>query len=258
MITWRIIPIICGEVLAEGSEILAYRNPGVKRWVPAICWYLTNDREHLIVDTGFAMPKEPRATSSGYELRSEGTFLEMLERAGCPREQVHTIVFTHLHWDHSQNLDLFPNANLLAQREEVRYAVAPLAFEADAYLSPAFGGSPGWLNARLRFLDGETQITDGITVIPTPGHTPGHQSVIVRTLDDRVGIAGDLLPTYDNIRDPETGGFYPPACYDYGAWWKSVQLFASRCDEILPSHDPKVAIQWTPHRDRKDAEGRTP
>jgi len=246
MVNWRIRPIVRGEILGEKSELLAFQDAGVKLWVPSLVWYLTDGTHHVVVDTGFPDPCAHETAMAGYSVRSTGSLKQILEQAACPVGAVEAIVFTHLHWDHCENLALFPGARLLVQREEMAYAIAPLDFDAESYNSPAAGRTPGWLGRRFSFLDGEAEILPGLEVLPTPGHTPGHQSVLVTTRGGTYGIAGDLLPTFANMHHPRSGGFHPPACLDYRSWWTSVQALARRCDTLLPSHDPTLEPTWIP------------
>lgn len=246
MSMWRIRPVVRGEVLAERSEILVYQEPGIKVWVPSVVWYLTDGPNHVLVDTGFDDPAHAGASGAGYSVRANLGLDEALRRVGCSPSLVATILFTHLHWDHCGNLHLFPSARLLVQREEVRYAVAPMDFDASAYNSPCAGGAPEWLGPRLSFLDGETEILPGIRVLPTPGHSPGHQSVLVDTRGGTYGIAGDLFPTNENAHYGEQNGIYPPACLDYVSWHASARKLTCMCDVLLPSHDPQLAENWIP------------
>lgn len=255
MRTWRIKPIVRGEVLGEKSEVLAYQDPGTKLWLPSIIWYLTDGDHHVLVDTGFA--EHPAATKdiAGYSVRSSFPLETTLENEGCHAKLITTIIFTHLHWDHCDNLHLFPKARLLVQREEARYAMAPLDFDSEAYNSSCIGASPSWLGRELAFLDGDMEIFSGLRVLLTPGHTLGHQSVLVDTRIGTYGIAGDLLPMYANAhyRGPNT--FYPPACFDYGSWYLSVRRLARACDVLLPSHDPSLPSDWIPSSERSTHRG---
>jgi N-acyl homoserine lactone hydrolase len=255
MRTWRIKPIVRGEVLAEKSEILAHQDPGTKLWVPSMVWYLTDGDRHVLVDTGFADPSPAKGSVAGYSVRSSCPLETTLRNEECPTRLVTAVIFTHLHWDHCENLHLFPEARLLVQREEVRYAVAPLPFDAEAYNSPCVGGTPGWLGRRVSFLDGDIEIFPGLRVLSTPGHTPGHQSVLVDTRFGTYGIAGDLLPMYVNAEYGGPGAFFPPACFDYGSWHQSFHRLAGACDMLLPSHEPSLPTDWIPPSERPTHRG---
>jgi glyoxylase-like metal-dependent hydrolase (beta-lactamase superfamily II) len=103
---------------------------------------------------------------------------------------VTTIVFTHLHHDHIAwalpRWTPFPEARLVAQRADV-VAFPEAGLDAD----------------RLDLLDGDTTIGPGVRVVATPGHTPGHQCVIVSGGDERLAVTGDLFVHMTQFLRPE-------------------------------------------------------
>jgi N-acyl homoserine lactone hydrolase len=98
-------------------------------------------------------------------------------------EQVVLVINTHLHFDHCGGNRLFPGTPIYVQRREREGARGPdytisewVEFEGANYVE----------------LDGEAEILPGIRVLPTPGHTDGHQSVLVDTDQGLVVIGGDV------------------------------------------------------------------
>ncbi|KAB1937411.1 MBL fold metallo-hydrolase [Micromonospora sp. ALFpr18c] len=59
------------------------------------------------------------------------------------------------------------------------------------------------IDAELRVVDGATTLTPAVRLLPTPGHTPGHQSVLVTSVDDRMLLTGDLLVHMVQLVDPD-------------------------------------------------------
>jgi glyoxylase-like metal-dependent hydrolase (beta-lactamase superfamily II) len=78
----------------------------------------------------------------------------------------------------------------------------------------------------------------------TPGHTPGHQSILIRTDKKLYGLAGDLFNLYENLQQQGHVRFVPPACLDFIAWYHSARRLYAACDEIIPGHDPAVEEEW--------------
>ncbi|MBD3306948.1 MBL fold metallo-hydrolase [candidate division KSB3 bacterium] len=244
MAVWRIKPIHVGDVYGDFSFNVAYTDMGHKWWVPVYVWFLTNGEQKVLIDTGFGDPDEANRLQSLFEVRTPGPLAEILREKACSPEEIDIVIFTHLHWDHCGSTDLFTNAELFVQREEARFAVAPPDFCGVAFNSPAIGRTPSWLGHPLSLLDGDAQILENLSVITTPGHTPGHQSILVQTADKLYGLAGDLFNLYANLKPQGRVKFVPPACLDFLAWYHSARRLHAACDEIIPGHDPAVQEEW--------------
>ena len=120
---------------------------------------------------------------------------ESLRQAGIWRGDIDVIVLTHAHWDHYQNIDMFPNARILMHPRELVYAASP---------KPSDLPTARYFLATLQGRDVEevvegSEIEPGITIIETPGHTTGHISVLVETPQGRVAISGDALPWANSV-----------------------------------------------------------
>lgn len=115
--------------------------------------------------------------------------LQALERRGLGPDDIEVVVLTHAHWDHVQNLDLFPQAVFLIHPEEVEYARDPR--RGDWATARYF---PRMLEGlRVEPVRGGGEIEPGVTVVETPGHTRGHISLLVETPSGTVAVSGDAL-----------------------------------------------------------------
>jgi N-acyl homoserine lactone hydrolase len=241
---WRIRPIIRGEIYGDRSITLLLEGLGERAWLPSLVWYLTDGQHRVLVDTSFGDPERTMELQPLFKVRAALSLEAVLRKAACPPEEIDLVIISHLHWDHCENLELFPNATLVVQREEMRQALEPLDIFAVAYNSPTIGRHPSWLGKHFSFAAGDEEILKGLHLVRTPGHTLGHQSVVVEATSKRYGIAADLFPLYENLHGSAHAAFHPPICVDYVQWWHSARKLVTQCEEILPGHDPNIKEEW--------------
>jgi N-acyl homoserine lactone hydrolase len=162
-----------GDVLVEGE-----------RW-PNSIHVIEHPDGRILVDTG--MIDSTPELDAAWGVR--------FDAAKIPRD-VACVINTHLHFDHCGGNRLFPGTPIHVQRREREKAREP-----DYTV-------PGWVEfqgATYVEHDGEAEIAPGVRVVPTPGHTPGHQSVLVDTDDGLVVCAGDVGYTWQQFEESESG-----------------------------------------------------
>lgn len=129
---------------------------------------------------------------------------------GVFAKDVDTVVITHWHNDHTENLDLFPNAEI--------YAWEGPASESNLH--------------NLNVISEETELCDGVTIVHTPGHSMDSVSVFVDGDDRRYAVVGDAIPLEDNYRR-----MVPPRLnVDPQLAMKSINTIAGFADVIVPGH----------------------
>ncbi|MCK4443124.1 MAG: N-acyl homoserine lactonase family protein [Thermoplasmata archaeon] len=150
---------------------------------------IVTDGEYILVDTGFGVP--PKRVSKFYTLDKSVNITSSLRANDFSVDDISMVISTHLHLDHIGNNALFKNARFLAQKKEIKYASKPHRFQKQAYLEESLKA------ATYRPISGKKEIVEGVWVIPTPGHTPGHQSVVVKGRKKYV-YCGDVCPLKEN------------------------------------------------------------
>ena len=142
----------------------------------------------LLVDTGVGEGNEyiermfePRRTP----------IAEELARYGLETTDVNLLVNSHLHFDHCGNNRLFPGAEIFVQSNELSVARLPRYTVAEWF---DYDGAP--INA----VSGDLEIGAGITLLASPGHTPGHQSVLVETVGGNILIAAQAAYNADEYQ----------------------------------------------------------
>ncbi len=238
MATWSIKALDTGSSVVEGSVLTYLRHCGEQITIPRVMWVLEGPTT-IVVDTSVNEQGKPNEfMGESFERTTQQVPANALKAAGVDVKDVEIVVLTHLHWDHAGNCGLFPDARLMVQESEVRYAIAPGRFFRRGYLSPESGWTlpPYYALPNLTTLRGESEIAPGVWVVPVPGHTPGSQAVIVRTTAGLYAIAGDAVMTYDNLASDSPPGYH----VDVDRSLDSIDLLQARGAIVLPSHDYSV------------------
>jgi glyoxylase-like metal-dependent hydrolase (beta-lactamase superfamily II) len=239
MAGWTIRPLHVGGIRRDKAIFTHLRNMGTPIDIPLIAWYLEGRGLRILVDTGGHDPaRDP--LHQPYQREPGQDPVARLSALGVRPEEVDILILTHLHWDHASNIHLFPNARVVVQREELRFAAAPLPFLSWPYRTlPPFSAS----SERFEAVDGDARIAEGVTVHLTPGHTPGLQGVAVRTSGAAYFIASDNVPLGEswNAREKYGVSHWPNGLHvDLEAYFKSLRRTEDLGDVILPSHDWSV------------------
>lgn len=232
---WSIKALDTGTSLVEGSVLAYMRRCGERVAIPRVMWVLEGPTT-VVVDTSVPVHGKPNEfIGESFDRTGDQVPENALRAAGVDPEDVEWVILTHLHWDHAGNCDLFPEARVLVQEEELRYAIAPGRFFRRAYLSPesGWGAPPPYIVPNIVTVRGEQEVAPGLTVVPAPGHTPGSQAVIAQTAQGPYCIAGDAMMTYLNLEADCPPGYH----VDVDASLDSLDSLRSRSVEMLPSHD---------------------
>ncbi|MFD8009519.1 MBL fold metallo-hydrolase [Streptomyces sp. NPDC058955] len=160
-------------------------------WLQFRAFAIRSERGVTLVDAGIGPADGPAAAWAPVP----GALPASLAAAGIEPSDVDTVVLTHLHTDHvgwavvggAQARPFFPNAEYLLQQAELD-AIEALNPQLRASVIDPLRGTD-----QLRLLRGGTPLRGGERVLATPGHTPGHQSVLVESRRERVAVTGDLL-----------------------------------------------------------------
>lgn len=201
------------QVLAQDWEPYRQRYPAVfggpNVWrLDFGCYLLRSQGRTILVDAGIGPAGAPMATYMG----TPGRLLDKLRIEGVRPEDVDAIVLTHLHWDHigwnvleenGQQRLTFPGARYLVHQadwEAFRRPEArtwfPLPY-IDELITPLekLGG--------LELFTGDRIVTDEVTALHTPGHTPGSVSVLISSQGQRAIIWGDAVVHPAQITEPD-------------------------------------------------------
>jgi N-acyl homoserine lactone hydrolase len=138
--------------------------------IPVVCYLVqTDDGKNILIDSGLPaiIPEEEKDFENGQDV------IEQLASIGLKPDDIDTVISTHYDLDHAGRHADFTKAQYVVQR----------AHHLDAATNPRFAATrPQWDQpmARIRLVDGDTELLPGLELIETTGHVPGHQSVLVR------------------------------------------------------------------------------
>lgn len=217
-------------------------GPGSPIEIAYYFWCLKYQDHALLVDAGFE-PQEAMARG----LRAVSDPRARLSQIGVSPEQVKTIVLTHLHWDHAGGLALFPQADILAPRQDwelysgpavrhpmIRRYIRPedleLLREAEAM-------------GRVQWVHGEFEVDRNVGMHWVGGHTPGTHFVSIQTPQGRFILASDLGSLYLNVQEGLAPGIFQNLLESLEGLQRIVET-AGDTGIVIPAHDQEVAHRF--------------
>ncbi len=217
--------------------------------LPIHCWAIEHEGRLLLVDSGESATVR-NVPFARFGVTREQELPAAMAAAGLSLEDVSEVVLTHHHGDHVDGL--------VHVRARVRISEAELRFLATAFprlmrralrqpLPPGFAPAPFALDggpfgafARSRSLSDDGRIV----AVDTPGHTPGHISVIC--IDDagrHVMLAGDATDTLEQLHARRADAIGPDPKVHVATLERILEHCAGHASVYLPSHDPESAAR---------------
>jgi N-acyl homoserine lactone hydrolase len=158
---------------------------------------------------------------------------DALDELGMTPGDIGMVINTHLHFDHCGQNAVFKHAAFYVQRAELSRARRE---------SPRLADWFDFMNARFELLDGDAEVLPGLQVIATPGHTVGHQSVVIDSADGMSDVlVGDAAYTPRQYLDPASDELPEGQASDLAAWRASVgRIHSAAADRVHFCHDTEV------------------
>jgi glyoxylase-like metal-dependent hydrolase (beta-lactamase superfamily II) len=263
MRNWTIKVLLFGNMTEPKSVVTAGFDEDVIITFPFLGFLLQNGRENILVDTGISADSIVDGKVCGFPCEGGKSFVEReLAREKITPEDISIVIYTHLHLDHNGNCDLFPKAKHIVQKAEWKEFLDPLP-------ATKFGGVydqrliKTMENLNLIRIDGDLNLTEGIGLIKTPGHTLGSQTFAVMTTKGEYYITGDIFnfkhnafPSMHEMMGmdgriikitPAPKGLGPaiPSSFiqDLYTWYDSVakvQALVKNPESLITSHEPSI------------------
>jgi N-acyl homoserine lactone hydrolase len=220
---------------------------GTKIDIPYFFYLIQHERGNVLFDSGAhpLLATDPRerlgdeADNWEIVMSPDDGAADRLATVGLDASDITHVVQSHLHYDHAGGLCFFTHAPVYVQRDELAFAYAPPVYQAGLYLRADFDLP----DVRWQELDGEHDIFgDGrLVVVPTPGHSAGHQSLIVRLESQTVILVADAAYLVEKMREralPAGAMVWSPD-HMVASWEKLERLERELDAALIPTHDLK-------------------
>jgi N-acyl homoserine lactone hydrolase len=190
-------------------HLASLRGVDGREW-PVHGFVVTHPGGAVLVDTGVGGPQE---VLDDWRVVNRSV-ADALGGLGMTPADIGLVINTHLHFDHCGQNAVFKHAACYVQRTELDRAQRE---------SPELCDWFGFMNARWELLDGDAEVLPGLSVITTPGHTSGHQCVVVQSADGGPDLLiGDAAYTPNQYAGPADEDLVPGQAADPVAWRGSL------------------------------------
>ena len=204
----RLYRLDCGHSLANDESVWTPgENVGRDIEFSSTCWLIKHGNEWLLWDTGVpeSSLNDPKGWSTLPTLivyHLDKSITAQLAEINLKPSDIGRVAISHTHGDHIGNMGLFPNATIMMQRAEYNWIHSPDGPNDNVNqlmgLARTLLGEP----KHLQPLDGDTDVFgDGsVTLLATPGHTPGHQSLLLHLRSSGfIILSGDVVHLQQNL-----------------------------------------------------------
>lgn len=241
----------CGTLKSEKHLFTLNRGVNVPFEVPVLFFLIRHNGKNILFDTGNALEvaidarKHWGDTIDVYYpvMKKEQFVVNQLKELGIKPEEIDYVILSHLHLDHAGGVGVFPKAAYVAHKKEIDFAFDPNCEQKDAYIMEDLGKNTKWLALENEFGQPYDLLNDGsVKIYPTPGHTPGHISVLINLEKTRpMFLTSDSCYTDENLNDNILPGLF----WDEDASAKTInwirKLRKEQNAEIVTGHNP---ITW--------------
>ena len=253
------------QIVGRGHGLMRITQPMFSSewadWAPTLAWAIEHPEGVIVVDTGAntGLKSLPRwhpyfQLAVEFDIEPEQEIGPQLKNLGIGPRDVKTVVLTHMHNDHDGGLAHLPHSRILASREEIA-RTSGISGALLGYLPKRwprwFDPQPlAWQSTQLGPFARSMPITQtgDVVVVPTPGHTPDHVSVIVSDGEQEIMLAGDTSYLESTMLSGTLDGVSPDEAVALATLADIRALCAERPTVYLPAHDPQAAARLMERR----------
>jgi N-acyl homoserine lactone hydrolase len=164
---------------------------------------------------------------------------------GLKPSDIDLVVQSHLHFDHAGGLEWLTHAPILVQREELEFAMNPPVYQEAIYVRADFDMDLKWQE-----LDGDHDVFgDGsVIAIPTPGHTRGHQSLLVKLEGQTIFLLADASYLLEKLRSRSLPGVLWSPDAMIASWERIEEIERVENAHLMTTHelDYETSVRMAP------------
>ena len=248
----RLYRLDCGHSLANDESVWTPgENVGRDIEFSSTCWLLEHGSEWLLWDTGVPETalNDPKGWSTlpkliVYHLNKSLT--DQLAEIGLKPGDIGRVAISHTHGDHIGNMALFPNSTVVMQRAEYSWIHSADGPNDNVNQLMALARQLLGKPKKLQLIDGDTDVFgDGsVTLLATPGHTPGHQSLLVHLkASGFILLSGDVVHSQENLQRNIVPSLNTNKTESIASMARVRQLIAAYKATLFINHDKRQTDQ---------------
>lgn len=233
-----------GRLEVESSKVVPGQDFGRMLRVPVQMFLVETTQGYVLIDAGLnpdVIDDPVAAWGPDLAAAARPTMHErhhpyaQLTLLGLTASDLTCVIYTHLHHDHAGGASLFPRAQHVVQRREWQWALGPSAFARGAYVESDYHRPElSW-----QLADGDRVVMPGVHLMATPGHSPGHQSIVLWDPPDAgtLVIAGDAINCHANAEHDLPPGLSTDAEEAVHSMHRLLALTEATGATLLLGHD---------------------
>jgi glyoxylase-like metal-dependent hydrolase (beta-lactamase superfamily II) len=244
----KLFRLDCGRSLANDESVWTPgENVGRSIEFSSTCWLIKHGSEWLLWDTGVpeSALDDPRGWSTLPKLivyHLDKTLTDQLAEIELKPRDIARVAISHTHGDHIGNVGLFPNSTILMQQAEYSWIHSPNGPNDNVNQLMALARNLLGTPKNLQLVDGDTDVFgDGsVTLVSTPGHTPGSQSLLVRLKNSGfIILSGDVVHSEENFERNIVPSLNTNKAESIASMEKIRQMIAIYKATLFINHDKK-------------------
>jgi N-acyl homoserine lactone hydrolase len=237
----RLYALDCGRIdfpdMASFSDTGEY--DGKAGSIVVACFLIRHPKGMLLWDTGLGDKLKgapPPAGNPALRMSVSVTLAEQLARIGVQPQDVTYVAFSHLHADHTGNANVFAGSKWIMNRRELAWALSGTPFAVDLSTFSAYK------SAKTTLIDGDYDVFgDGsVRILKTPGHTPGHQALLLKL--KKAGtllLSGDLYHMRDDRKFRYVPSFNDDRAQTLASYDRFERIAQNTKARVIIQHDPQ-------------------